>query len=108
MGARLTRTVIPVLGGFAPGVTATFRRVVSPGETEAGTAEPMPVGAVGAQWDATVPFPGDAPAVRARRRGAPLIVRDPIEPVAELTQTLQHQRDRISHFAVIPPEGPRR
>jgi hypothetical protein len=46
--------------------------------------------------------------LRARGRGAPLIARDPIEPVAELTQALQHQRDRISHFAVIPPEGLRR
>jgi hypothetical protein len=35
-------------------------------------------------------------------------VPDTIEPVAELTQALQHQRDRISHFAVVPCEVLRR
>ena len=40
-------TVIPVLVGFAPGVTVTVRSVLTPARTEAGVAAPTPVGSVG-------------------------------------------------------------
>src|SRR5262245_19204661 len=40
-------TIIPVLVGLAPGVTATVSSVVPPGATGLGLAEPTPVGLVG-------------------------------------------------------------
>ena len=44
---RSPTTVMPVLGGFAPGVTVTVRSVVPPGATVLGLAAPTPVGGVG-------------------------------------------------------------
>jgi hypothetical protein len=45
---RSAATVIPVLPGFAPGVTVTASRVVPPAVMDEGVAEPTPVGDVGA------------------------------------------------------------
>src|SRR6476659_4202731 len=51
IGERSATTVIPVLVGFAPGVTATVSNVVSPGLSRAGLAEPVPEGFVDAAQD---------------------------------------------------------
>ena len=47
IGVRSALTARPVLGGFAPGVTATVSRVLPPAGTEGGFAAATPVGAVG-------------------------------------------------------------
>src|SRR5207237_2252336 len=47
MAVRSPVTVIPVLAGFVPGVTATVRRVDPPGTTTFGFAAPEPEGLVG-------------------------------------------------------------
>src|SRR4029453_11787296 len=46
MKERSPVTMIPVLVGFAPGVTVTVRNVVPPGWTELGVAAPVPLGFV--------------------------------------------------------------
>jgi hypothetical protein len=46
MKERSPVTMIPVLVGFAPGVTVTVRSVVPPGWTELGVAAPVPLGFV--------------------------------------------------------------
>src|SRR5262249_22863452 len=43
---RLPVTTMPVLVGFAPGVTSTVSKVVPPWATDAGDAAPAPVGLV--------------------------------------------------------------
>src|SRR6266849_1001420 len=57
MGERLPVTVMPVLVGFVPGTTVTLSVVVSPAESEAGVAMPMPVGGVDVSSLTIVPVP---------------------------------------------------
>ena len=45
MSERSAVTVIPLLAGLLPGVTATVSSVVPPTVTDAGSAVPVPVGA---------------------------------------------------------------
>src|SRR6185312_11248809 len=47
IAVRSQVTVIPLLGGFVPGVTATLRSVEPPAVSDDGVAEPVPVGEVG-------------------------------------------------------------
>ena len=49
MSERSAVTVIPLLAGLLPGVTATVSSVVPPTVTDAGSAVPVPVGLVSAE-----------------------------------------------------------
>ncbi len=46
MAVKLAVTVMPLLAGLVPGVTATVKVVFSPGKTEVGLADPLPDGLV--------------------------------------------------------------